>query len=147
MLLTDPGRGSWPQGTTQKSRQCLDTVLAAGSRVHTFIRILGRVLCSFLIKSKLVNSNSPKCFFFFFVSSGRVSLRSSQGQGLGGIRLYQLHWGITSVLTFTCGSSGCYLGLSSVRSRPLHASWPHKVYAKAPTLWSSLTKFSTGWDS
>lgn len=54
---------------------------------------------------------------------------------------------MTSILTFTCSSSGCYLGLSNVRSRTLHASWPHKVYAKAPNLWSSLTKFSTGWDT
>ena len=45
----------------RKSRQCVDRVLAAGSVVNIF-KILGRVLCSFLIKSELVNSNLPKMY-------------------------------------------------------------------------------------
>lgn len=51
-------------------------------------------------------------------------------------------------LTLTCDSVGCYLGPvfqsgPSVTSKPLRASWPQKMDAKAAGSWSGLPELST----
>ena len=50
-------------------------------------------------------------------------------------------------LTFTCDSGllpeQVLEGGASVSSRPLQATWPHKMDVEAAISWSSLAKFST----
>lgn len=72
-----------------------------------------------------------------------------KNQKAGETVYYQVHWGcyIRNLHLLVVLSYPGYVGRSSVSSRPLRASWPHKVDAKATILRSSLTKFSTGWDS
>lgn len=64
------------------------------------------------------------------------------------MRITRAAGGVISGTYIYCDPVGCYLGhalkgRAGVSSRPVQATWPHKINAKAAVLPSSLAKHST----